>query len=265
MKRTKLVSLIRERKSCLCVGLDSDPDRIPEHLDDDVLQFNKDIIDATRSLCVAYKLNTAFYEAMGSEGWDIMYETISYIGEDHLIIADAKRGDIGNTARQYAKAFFDQLGADAITLSPYMGRDTLQPFLDYNNKWSILLACTSNDGAKDFQKLQANGKYLYEEVVLQASRWGSPEQLMFVAGATQVKELEKIRTLVPNHFLLVPGVGSQGGTVEDVMAAAATDECGLLINASRSIIFAGEHLDFAEKAAEAAADLQGQMAAFITQ
>lgn len=263
MDKKQLVSLIRQRQSCLCVGLDTDSSKLPSHLNSDALAFNKDIIDATRPFCVTYKLNTAFYEALGAKGWDIMKETISYIGNEHLVIADAKRGDIGNTARQYAIAFFEDLEADAITLNPYMGKDTVTPFLEYNDKWSILLACTSNPGANDFQKQLVNGQPLYEEVVKQAALWGSPDQLMFVAGATQVRELKKIRAMAPDHFLLVPGVGSQGGTVESVMQAASNEECGLLINASRSVIFAGSGKDFADKAANAAAELQEKMAEFI--
>ncbi len=268
MNRLQLEKQIAEKRSCLCVGLDSDFNKLPGHLSSDakgVLDFNKSIISATRDLCVAYKLNTAFYEVMGADGWSVMKETINYIGPNHLIIADAKRGDIGNTAVQYAKTFFEHLQADAITLSPYMGGDTLQAFLSYENKWSIVLALTSNSGSKDLQWLPANGRFVYQHVVELVKNMGTTENSMFVVGGTRPEELRAMREDCPNHFFLVPGVGKQGGTVSAVMEAGRIDAktCGLLINSSRSIIFASSKPDFAEAARSAAKEMTLQMAEFI--
>lgn len=270
MNRKTLEHQIISKRSCLCVGLDSDYTKLPDNFSPDssgVLSFNKQIIDATRSLCVAYKLNSAFYEVLGPEGWSVMKDTIRYIGSDHLIIADAKRGDIGNTAVQYAITFFKHLGADAITLSPYMGGDTLQPFLNYDNKWSIVLALTSNKGAKDLQWQKGNGKHLFERVVDVVKDIGNPENSMFVVGGTRDDDLRAMRSICPDHFFLVPGVGKQGGTVSSVMSAASdrTKSKGLLINSSRSIIFASSGTDFAEAAHGSARALQEQMAEFIAQ
>ncbi|SRR6056297_382921 len=268
MNRKDLEQHIINRVSCLCIGLDSDFTKIPDHLTADhtgVLQFNKEIIDATRELCVAYKLNSAFYEVLGPEGWSVMKETIEYIGSEHFIIADAKRGDIGNTAIQYAITFFDHLGADAITLSPYMGGDSLSPFLAYDDKWSIILALTSNPGSSDFQWQQSNGKYLYEHVTETVKEIGSPENTMFVVGGTRKEDLEAMRAICPKHFFLVPGVGKQGGTVASVMQAGSdqSNSYGLLINSSRSIIFSSSGKDFAEAAKASAKELQLQMSEFI--
>jgi len=269
MTRFELEKQIAEKRSCLCVGLDSDFNKLPSHFSSDakgVLDFNKEIISATRDLCVSYKLNTAFYEVMGAEGWTVLKETIKYIGPNHLIIADAKRGDIGNTAVQYAKTFFDQLQADAITLSPYMGGDTLKAFMSYGNKWSIVLALTSNSGSKDLQWLPTKGGFVYQHVVELVKNLGTAENTMFVVGATQPDDLRAMRADCPNHFFLVPGVGKQGGTVSEVMKAGRIDSksCGLLINSSRSIIFASSETDFAEAARSAAKDLTLQMAEFIS-
>lgn len=269
MNRIELEKQIAEKRSCLCVGLDSDFRKLPVHFPSNakgVLEFNKEIISATRDLCVAYKLNTAFYEVMGAEGWTVMHETIKAIGPDHLIIADAKRGDIGNTAEQYAKTFFDHLQADAITLSPYMGGDTLEAFVSYTNKWSIVLALTSNPGARDLQWLPTNGQFVYQHVINLVKKLGTPDNSMFVVGGTRPEDLEAMRADCPEHFFLVPGVGKQGGTVSSVMKAGKINSksCGLLINSSRSIIFASSKRDFAEAARASAKDMTTQMAEFIS-
>ena len=265
--RANLTKQIISRKSFLCVGLDTDPDKIPVHLNDydnPVLAFNKAIIDATKPYCVAYKPNFAFYEAMGSKGWDVLKETVSYIGSDHLTIADAKRGDIGNTASKYAKAIFEELNFDAITVAPYMGRDSIDPFLEYEDKWTIVLGLTSNLGHSDFQlQSLASGACLYEEVIRQISGYGSPDQLMFVVGATRKEYLNHIRSLAPDHFWLVPGIGAQGGSLEDVCEAGINQSIGLLINASRSILYAGKGEDFASKAEQEAKLLQESMLQFL--
>ncbi len=264
MNRQELVNLIRVRRSFLCVGLDPDPDRMPPHLrqaDDPMLTFNKRIIDATRDLCVAYKPNTAFYEALGVPGWELLEQTISYIGDAHFIIADAKRGDIGNTSKRYAKAFFEQLGADALTVAPYMGEDSITPFLGFEGKWAILLALTSNSGSADFQTLGLadQSHALFEEVLSQAGHWGSPDELMFVVGATHPEKLADIRRLVPEHFLLVPGIGAQGGSLELVCQFGLNQEVGILVNASRSILYAGSGADFTTLARAEAQRLQQEM------
>jgi orotidine-5'-phosphate decarboxylase len=258
-----LASRIREKKTVLTVGLDSDSKKLPPSVNGDVLVFNEAIIDATRDCCVAYKINFAFYECLGLKGWEILEKTIDYIGQDHFIIADAKRGDIGNTSNMYAKAVFDQLKCDAITVNPYMGADCAKPFLQ-EGKWVILLALTSNEGNVDFQKqLLANGKLLYEEVMSTSSAWGSATNTMYVVGATQPEELKKIRQAYPDHFFLVPGVGAQGGDLEKICEAGLNNEGGLLINASRSIIFAGSGNDYAEKAREEALRLNDIMSRFF--
>ncbi len=251
MTRFELASLIQERKTYLCVGLDTDYDRLPQHLlkkSDPIFEFNKKIIDATHDLCVAYKLNTAFYEAQGAKGWRSMEKTVNYIGDNHFKIADAKRGDIGNTSRMYAKAFFEKLPFDAVTVAPYMGEDSVKPFLDFKGKWVILLALTSNKGASDFQ-LENN---LYKHVIQKAQTWGNPDNLMFVVGATHPEKLADIRVLAQDYFFLVPGVGAQGGDAQQIIQNGSNAEGGLLINSSRDIIFASSGLDFAEKAREAA-------------
>ena len=264
MTRTELFSLILQRRSFLCVGLDPDLDRLPPHLNGDVLAFNKAIIDATRELCVAYKPNTAFYEALGLGGMQILKETIDYIGDGHLIIADAKRGDIGNTSRHYARFAFDTLGADAITVAPYMGRDSVGPFLEYDGKWTILLALTSNAGSRDFQHAsQDGGPALFEKIMTTAAGWGSPDNLMFVCGATQAERFGDLRRIAPDHFFLVPGVGAQGGDLEAVCRYGLTDQCGLLVNSSRGILYAGHDEHFAAAARTAAGRLRDQMAQIL--
>ena len=263
MNRKELFEQIQQKKSYLCVGLDADFSRIPKHLlkyDDPVFEFNKQIIDATKDLCVAYKPNIAFYEAQGVKGWQSLEKTMAYIPEEHFTIADAKRGDIGNTSRMYAKAFFETMNFDSITVAPYMGEDSVKPFLEFENKWVILLALTSNKGSNDFQfAKQDNVEPLFEKVMRTAQTWGTPDQLMFVIGATHPEKFEEIRRIAPDHFLLVPGVGAQGGDLEKLSAFGMNDLCGLLVNSSRGIIFAGEGEDFAEKSREKAMALKEGM------
>jgi orotidine-5'-phosphate decarboxylase len=267
MNRQELGALIQKKKSFLCVGLDTDPDKLPAHLTKDangVLDFNKAIIDSTLSFAVAYKLNIAFYEALGIEGWRALQETIAYIPKgESLIIADAKRGDIGNTANQYAKAFFENLDCDAITVNPYMGRDSVEPFLLYPGKWTIALGLTSNIGALDIEMLDlANGRKVYEDAIESLAKLGNEDNLMFVVGATKADYFDKIRAIIPNHFLLVPGVGAQGGNLED-LKEVMTNDCGLLVNSSRQIIYADSTEEFAEKAAIQAEKLQLQMSEML--
>jgi orotidine-5'-phosphate decarboxylase len=267
MTRSQLIEQIRQKKSYLCVGLDTDIDKIPRHLlsfADPIFEFNKQIIDATKEYCISYKINTAFYEALGLKGWDAMQKTVDYIPSSHFTIADAKRGDIGNTSAQYAKAFFETMNFDAITVAPYMGEDSVKPFLQYEGKWAIVLGLTSNDGAKDFELQKTGDEYLYEKVLKTVSRWGTTENLMFVVGATQANEFEKIRKLTPNHFYLVPGVGSQGGSLKDISEKAMNPDCGLLVNASRAIIYASEKEDFAQKASRVAQEYQQEMANYFS-
>lgn len=266
MTREELITQIRIKKSFLTIGLDTDIDKIPTHLfkfDDPVFEFNKQIIDATHHLCVSYKINTAFYESRGLAGWQSLIKTINYIPKDIFTIADAKRGDIGNTSAMYAKAFFDQessdMSFDSVTVAPYMGKDSVQPFLDFKNKWVILLALTSNESAKDFQLLSYHDESLFETVIKKSQEWGSIENLMFVVGATKAKAFEEIRAIAPNHFLLVPGVGSQGGSLADVCKYGITKDCGLLVNSSRAIIFASKNEDFASAAKQEAYKLQQEM------
>lgn len=267
MTKEELVTRIKERKSVLCVGLDSDIAKIPAHLhtfDDPQFEFNRQIIEATRPYCVAYKLNTAFYESLGAQGWTTMEKTIAYIGKEHFIIADAKRGDIGNTCDMYAKAFFETMNADAITIAPYMGQDSAQSFLNYKNKFSILLALTSNPSAIDFEFIQnQQGEELYKTVLRKSKTWGNEENMMYVVGATRPEYFKEIRKIVPNHFLLVPGVGAQGGDLDEVMQNGLNENYGLLINSSRSIIFASTEEDFALKAGDSAKETQLQMAKYI--
>jgi orotidine-5'-phosphate decarboxylase len=274
MTRKQLIEQIKLKKSYLCVGLDTDFDKIPEHLKshpDAVFEFNKQIIDATQDLCVAYKINTAFYEAMGAKGWEAMEKTVNYIPKDQFIIADAKRGDIGNTSTQYAKAFFEAMNFDAVTVAPYMGEDSVKPFLEFANKWTIVLGLTSNAGSKDFEQLrlvsegtnQGSEKFLYETVLKKVSSWGTHENLMFVIGATKATDLEAIRTIIPDHFLLVPGVGFQGGSLREVSKYGMNKDCGLLVNASRAIIYAGEKEDFAKEARAIAKQYQTEMSGYL--
>ncbi|MBK8522357.1 MAG: orotidine-5'-phosphate decarboxylase [Chitinophagaceae bacterium] len=278
MTRKQLIQQIQLKKSYLCVGLDTDLTKIPKHLQshpDAVFEFNKQIIDATQDLCVAYKINTAFYEALGLKGWEAMEKTVNYIPKDQFIIADAKRGDIGNTSSQYAKAFFETMDFDAITVAPYMGEDSVKPFLEFENKWAIVLGLTSNAGSKDFEQLRLvrdsdscrenqSGEFLYETVLQKVSSWGNINNLMFVIGATKASELEVIRKIIPDHFLLVPGVGFQGGSLEEVSKYGMNKDCGLLINASRAIIYAGEKENFASEARAIAQQYQSEMAGYLT-
>ncbi|MBK7762726.1 MAG: orotidine-5'-phosphate decarboxylase [Bacteroidetes bacterium] len=266
MNRQALIAQIKQKKSYLCIGLDTDITKIPAHLlqeEDPVFSFNKQIIDATHDLCVSYKINTAFYEAMGISGWQAMQKTLAYIPENIFTIADAKRGDIGNTSTQYAKAFFEQMNFDSITVAPYMGKDSVKPFLDFTGKWTIVLALTSNEGSFDFQVLESNKQRLFETVLQKVSTWGTPENLMFVVGATKAEQLSEIRQIVPNHFLLIPGVGTQGGSLEEVSKHGMNEDIGILVNVSRQIIYAGNDTDYANKAREEAMSLQLQMANYL--
>jgi len=267
MNRKQLTQLILKKKSFLCIGLDTDPSRIPSHLlksSDPVFEFNKQIIDATLDLAVAYKPNIAFYESLGSKGWKSLERTIQYLntfGDQVFTIADAKRGDIGNTSKKYAEAFYTQLGFDSITLAPYMGEDSIVPFLNYPDKWAIILALTSNQGAYDFQYVESvyEKNRLFETVLKTVSKWGTEDNLMFVVGATKAEMLKQIRDIVPHHFLLVPGVGAQGGSLQDVAEHGLNKHVGLLINSSRGIIYASQGKDFAKKARVEAKKLQSVM------
>ncbi len=266
MTKAQLVDQIRSKKSYLCVGLDTDESKIPPHLlssADPVFEFNKQIIDATADFCVSYKINTAFYEANGLRGWQSLEKTVNYIPSGHFKIADAKRGDIGNTATQYAKAFFETLAFDAITVAPYMGADSVKPFLAYKDKWTILLGLTSNSGARDFELLKYDDEFLFERVMRTAVNWGDSEKLMFVVGATQTEMFGRIRDLVPAHFFLVPGVGAQGGSLADISTHASNAETGLLVNSSRAIIYASSSTDFAKRAQEVAIEYQEEMKDYV--
>ncbi|MDB5223405.1 MAG: orotidine 5-phosphate decarboxylase [Chitinophagaceae bacterium] len=282
MTREQLIKEIFSKRSYLCIGLDTDITKIPKHLQqhpDAIFEFNKQIIDATKDTCVSYKINTAFYEAMGTKGWQAMEKTVNYIPSSHFKIADAKRGDIGNTSSQYAKAFFETLNFDAITVAPYMGEDSVKPFLEYENKWAILLGLTSNSGAADFEMKKIlteiddleegihvrkhQTSFLYETVLETASKWGTPGNLMFVIGATQADQLTSIRKIIPHNFLLVPGIGAQGGNLEEVSKYGMTKDCGLLVNVSRAIIYAGEKENFAEEARAIALQYQAEMKKYL--
>jgi orotidine-5'-phosphate decarboxylase len=269
MTKQFLVDQIKAKQSYLCVGLDTDIEKLPAGLPknkDGVIAFNKAIIDATAPYCVSYKINTAFYESQGIAGWEAMEATLAHIPSTHFTIADAKRGDIGNTSAQYAKTFFETLPFDAITVAPYMGKDSIDPFLAYQNKWTIVLGLTSNPGSQNFEQQKlATGQFLYESVLEQVASWGSPEQLMFVVGATKANDLESIRKIIPEHFLLVPGVGAQGGSLSEVTKYGKNDAVGLLINASRAIIFASSGANFAEDAAIAAKGYADEMKALLSQ
>ncbi len=267
MNRKQLIQQILEKKSFLCVGLDTDTKKIPQHLlseEDPIFSFNKAIIDATAPYCVSYKPNLAFYEAFGLKGIQAFEKTINYLNTNypnHFIIADAKRGDIGNTSAMYARTFFEEYNLDALTVAPYMGEDSVTPFLQYDGKWVILLALTSNKGSHDFQlTTDTDGERLFEKVLRVSQQWGNEENMMYVVGATQGKMFEDIRKIAPNHFLLVPGVGAQGGSLEEVCKYGMTKDCGLLVNSSRGIIYASNGEDFAEIAALKAKELQQQMA-----
>lgn len=282
MNRQQIVEEIFKKQSYLCVGLDTDIQKIPKHLQshaNPIVEFNKQIIDATKDYCVAYKINTAFYEALGIKGWIALEETLNYIPSTHFTIADAKRGDIGNTSSQYAKAFFETLNFDAITVAPYMGEDSVKPFLEYKNKWTILLGLTSNFGARDFElqkiiteienldegmhtrKFKEN--YLYETVLKTACHWGTEENLMFVIGATQADEFTNIRNLTPNHFYLVPGVGAQGGSLKEISEKAMIKDCGLLVNVSRAIIYESDGNYFADAAEQVAKEYAKEMKQYL--
>jgi orotidine-5'-phosphate decarboxylase len=268
MTSSELFSQIKKKRSYLCVGLDTDAEKIPPHLllmPDPIFEFNKQIIDATHKYAVAYKPNIAFYEALGPKGWESLERTLDYIPKDIFTIADAKRGDIGNTSALYAKAFFKQMNFDSVTVAPYMGEDSVKPFLQFNNKWVILLAHTSNPGASDFQLIQSkvSGRKLYEEVILKSKEWGTPDQLMYVVGATQTDKIESIRKLVPDYFFLVPGIGAQGGDLQEVSKYGMNRQCGLLVNSARSIIYASPGRDFAEAAGAEAEKIQLEMATYL--
>jgi len=268
MTKQELVENILRKKSFLCVGLDTDIKKIPEHLlkeDDPVFAFNKAIIDATADLCIAYKPNLAFYESMGVKGWIAFEKTVKYIKKnypDQFIIADAKRGDIGNTSAMYARTFFEELDIDSVTVAPYMGEDSVTPFLTYRNKWVILLALTSNKGSYDFQMGEdENGERLFEKVLRKSQKWGKPEQMMYVVGATQGRAFEDIRKIVPEHFLLVPGIGAQGGSLEEVCKYGMNKTCGLIVNSSRGIIYVDKTEKFAAASRAAAQTVQIKMEA----
>lgn len=269
MTREQLFEQILIKRSYLCVGLDTDPKKLPEHLldnEDPVYEFNRQIIEATADLCVAYKPNIAFYEAMGPKGWVSLEKTLQVIPKEIFTIADAKRGDIGNTSELYARAFFETMNFDSITVAPYMGADSVKPFLVQEGKWVILLALTSNPGSKDFQMLKlADGReeYLFEQVLKTSSSWATAGQMMYVVGATQADYVERVRALVPEHFLLVPGVGAQGGSLEEISRLGMNQQCGLLVNSTRGIIYASSGRDFAEKAREEALKLQQEMETYL--
>lgn len=271
MTRKELIQQIREKQSFLCVGLDTDLKKIPQHLlkeEDPIFAFNKAIIDATAPYCVSYKPNLAFYEAFGVKGLMAFEKTIKYLKQQyphHFIIADAKRGDIGNTSAMYARTFFEEYNVDSLTVAPYMGEDSVTPFLGYEGKWIILLALTSNKGSHDFQLTESpDGERLFEKVLRRSQQWANDEQMMYVVGATQGQMFEDIRRLAPNHFLLVPGVGAQGGSLQEVCKYGMIHDCGLLVNSSRGIIYASQGEDFAEVAAQEASKLQEQMAIELT-
>ncbi|MEI7724074.1 MAG: orotidine-5'-phosphate decarboxylase [Bacteroidota bacterium] len=274
MNRLELINLIFSKKSFLCIGLDTDLSKIPQHLlemEDPIFEFNKAIIDATHDLCIAYKPNFAFYECYGTKGWQSLTRTIQYINTAYpnqvFSIADAKRGDIGNTSQQYARAMFDPsssgMNFDAVTVAPYMGEDSVKPFLSYPGKWIIVLALTSNKGAADFQFFKDENQRLFEQVLTKSQRWGSNENMMYVVGATQAEMLGDIRKIIPDHFLLVPGVGAQGGSLQEVAKYGLTKDCGLIVNSSRNIIYASGSKDFAVKAREEALKMQQEMAAIL--
>lgn len=262
MTKSELVKQIFLKESFLCIGLDTDLDKIPKFLlefEDPIFEFNKRIIDATKDLCVAYKPNIAFYECLGSKGWDSLEKTINYIPNDIFTIADAKRGDIGNTSKMYAQTFFETYNFDSVTIAPYMGKDSVAPFLEFKDKWAIILALTSNESSKDFQLMKEDGEFLYERVIKTSFEWGNDENIMFVTGATHPEKFQELRALAPDSFFLVPGIGAQGGDLDQVVKYGRSKDIGLLINSSRGIIYAGQDLDFAEKARESALELTTQM------
>ncbi len=269
MTAQELFENIKRKQSFLCVGLDSDINKIPQHLletTDPIFAFNKEIIDATHEYTVAYKPNLAFYESLGVNGWTSLDKTVKYIKNNYpdiFVIADAKRGDIGNTSNMYAKAFFDTMDFDSVTVAPYMGEDSVTPFMTYIDKWVILLALTSNKGAADFQYMTENDEKLFERVIKTSKNWGTEENMMYVVGATKAEKLKEIRDIIPNHFLLVPGVGAQGGSLKEVAENGLNSQCGLLVNSSRGIIYVSNEADFAQKAGEAAKEVQQEMASLL--
>lgn len=270
MTRQELIDNIKRKQSFLCVGLDTDIRKTPQHLlteEDPIFAFNRAIIDATAQYCIAYKPNLAFYEAMGVKGWIALERTIEYIRKnypDQFIIADAKRGDIGNTSQLYARTFFEEMDVDAVTVAPYMGEDSVTPFLGYDGKWVILLALTSNKGSQDFQRTEdKDGQPLFEKVLCKSQEWANADQMMYVVGATQGQAFEDIRRIAPNHFLLVPGIGAQGGSLEEVCRYGMTKDCGLIVNSSRAIIYADSSETFAQTAAQKAKETQQQMEQII--
>jgi orotidine-5'-phosphate decarboxylase len=269
MNRSQLLAEIKKKRTYLCVGLDTDPEKIPAHLrsaQDPIFEFNKQIIDATHEWCVAYKPNIAFYEALGPKGWESLQRTLEYIPEDHFTIADAKRGDIGNTSTMYAKAFFEQMDFDAITVAPYMGADSVTPFLAFKDKVVILLVHTSNPGSADFQLFQsAEGRTLYEAVIRKSQSWGTTENLMYVVGATRADKIAEIRKLAPDHFFLVPGVGAQGGDLKEVSQQGMTRDCGLLVNSARAIIYASSDKDFGRAAQHEAQRTSEEMSQYLSE
>ncbi len=265
MTRQELFNQIKKKQSYLCIGLDTDIHKIPKHLlkqPDPVFEFNKQIIDATQEYCVAYKPNVAFYEAMGPKGWESLQKTEAYFPNEIFSIADAKRGDIGNTSELYARAFFEQMDFDALTVAPYMGNDSVTPFLNFENKWVILLAHTSNEGSSDFQLFGGERK-LYEEVIIKSQQWGSPNNMMFVVGATRADKIAAIRKLAPEYFFLVPGIGAQGGDLAEVSKHGLNNQCGLLVNSSRAIIYASLGEDFAQAARTEAKKMRDEMAKLL--
>ncbi|WP_343531947.1 orotidine-5'-phosphate decarboxylase [Pedobacter sp.] len=271
MNKQQLFEQIQRKKSFLCIGLDPVMDKLPKHLlkyEDPILEFNKQLIDATHDLCVAYKPNTAFYETRGVKGWNTLVKTWQHFPKDVFTIADSKRGDIGNTSAMYAEAFFNEASSemsfDSVTVAPYMGKDSVSPFLTYKDKWVILLALTSNEGSKDFQTKQSDNQKLYEQVITTSSQWANSEQMMYVVGATKPEEFQNIRRLAPDNFLLVPGVGAQGGSLSAVCEHGLNQQCGLLVNSARNIIYASSGEDFAEKAREEALALQQEMEQILT-
>ncbi|MBL4670418.1 MAG: orotidine-5'-phosphate decarboxylase [Flavobacteriales bacterium] len=266
MTKQELINQIKQKKSFLCIGLDTDITKIPQYLlkeEDPIFEFNKQIIDATKDLCVAYKPNTAFYESLGAKGWESLEKTIDYIPKDIFTIADAKRGDIGNTSKMYAKAFLETLNFDSVTVAPYMGNDSVEPFLEIKDKWVILLALTSNKGADDFQFFDNGNEKLFERVLKQSKQWGDDENLMYVVGATRPEMFAEIRSIVPDSFLLVPGVGAQGGSLSEVCKYGMNKDCGLLVNSSRGIIYAGNDENFAAAARNSALQIQKEMAILL--
>ena len=267
MNKQQLIDNIRRKQSFLCVGLDPDTAKMPTHLNGNLFEFNKQIIDATAEYAIAYKPNLAFYEVLGTRGYEMFEQTVAYLNENYpdiFVIADAKRGDIGNTSKMYARSFFEQLGVDAVTVAPYMGEDSVTPFLGFDGKWVIVLGLTSNQGSHDFQMLRTDDdRYLFENVMAKTATWGNTGNMMFVVGATQGRMFEDVRHILPHHFLLVPGVGAQGGSLEEVARYGMTNECSLIVNSSRGIIHASNGKDFASVAAAKAGEMQRQMAELL--